>query len=310
MKLTVIVITYNHERFIAQALESVLMQKVNFEFEVVISEDRSTDRTRQIVTEFARSNPSKIRLLLSQYNLHSNEVVVRAIQASQGQYVALLDGDDYWTSADKLQKQVDFLDNHPECSVCFHNAQVVHEDGSRSPWNWTSANQKEFSTLEDIWMDNFIAACSTMFRKGLIITFPQWFNSLFPITDWPLHILNAEHGKIGYINEVMGVYRYHRGGLYSSLSEGRKLDETLSFYETMDVNLKYRYHEIIRKAIFSYFHDWAQEYALRGDFANAKMCFRRCFKGIVLTDRGRLKKLFRLGLRLHLPQYRSSQKSS
>src|SRR5690348_603329 len=245
MKVSVLVMTYNHEKFISQALESAAMQETNFDYEILISEDCSTDRTRAIVLEFQQAHPEKVQLLLSTQNIHSNEIVVRGIRAAQGEYIALLDGDDYWTSPLKLQKQVDFLDSHPECSMCFHNARIFHQTEGREGRDWTWPGQKEISTLEDIWMGNFIATCSTMFRNGLIGDIPAWYDDFFPITDWPLHILNAEHGKIGYIDEVMGVYRYHPGGLYSPFSEARKQEETLKFYRRMNKNLNYRYNKIV-----------------------------------------------------------------
>ena len=167
MKVSVLVMTYNHEKFIRQTLDSVAMQETNFEYEILISEDCSTDCTREIVVEFQKAHPKQVRLLLSEKNIHSNEIVVRGIRAARGQYIALLDGDDYWTSPHKLQKQADFLDRHPECSLCFHNARILHEAEGREGRQWTPLNQKEISTLEDIWMGNFIATCSTMFRRGL-----------------------------------------------------------------------------------------------------------------------------------------------
>ncbi len=279
MKVSVLVMTYNHASFIAMALDSVLMQIVDFPYEILISEDNSTDGTREIILQYYQKYPDNIRLLLSKQNLRSNAIVVRGIQAAQGQYIALLDGDDYWTSPYKLKKQVRFLEEHPECAICFHNARVVHDDGSREPWNWTPDSQRQISTLEDIWMGNFGATCSCMFRNGLIGEFPEWYYSLFPITDWPLHILNAEHGKVGYINEVMGIYRYHDGGLYSKLSESQKLEETARFYETMNSNTNFRYERVIDAAIFSYFLGWAKEYARRGALNEAKDCFKKCLTG-------------------------------
>jgi glycosyltransferase involved in cell wall biosynthesis len=284
MKVTVLVITYNHERFIAQALESVLMQKTNFDYEILISEDCSTDRTRQIVIDYQRAYPEKVRLLLSKKNIHNNQVVVRGIKAACGEYIALLDGDDYWTSPDKLQKQADFLDNHPECSMCFHNAKIFHETEGREGRNWTPPTQKEISTLEDIWMGNFIATCSTMFRRGAIPEIPAWYDDMFPITDWPLHILHAERGHIGYINEVMGVYRDHPGGYYSPLSETKKHQETLKFYRTMDRNLNYRYSMLVKKAISWYFFEWAEEYQRRGDMEKMRACLRHCLSGTLLNS--------------------------
>ena len=98
-----IIPTYNHERFIAQALESVIAQRTDFDFEIIVSEDCSTDSTRQIILDWKARYPDRIRLILSDRNVHSNEVVARAFRAARGTYVALLDGDDFWTYSKKLQ---------------------------------------------------------------------------------------------------------------------------------------------------------------------------------------------------------------
>ena len=296
MKVTVLVMTYNHEKFIRQALESALMQKANFDYEILISEDCSTDCTRRIVIEFQKEYPDKIRLLLSEKNIRSNQIVVRGIKAARGEYIALLDGDDYWTSPEKLQKQANFLDNHGECSMCFHNARIFHEMDRREGRNWTPVGHKEISTLDDIWMGNFIATCSTMFRRDAIGEIPDWYDDMFPITDWPLHILNAERGKIGYIDEVMGMYRYHPGGYYSPFSETKKQEETLKFYRTMDRNLNYRYHKLVNIAISRYFFEWAEEYKNRGDLEKMKACLKTCLSGSPLNPFIPRKKLLRMWL--------------
>jgi glycosyltransferase involved in cell wall biosynthesis len=253
------------------------------------------------VLAYQRRYPTRVRLLLSERNLRNNQIVARGIQAAQGRYVALLDGDDYWTSPDKLQKQVDFLDAHPDCAVCFHNATVVYEDGSRAPRHWTPVDQKPVATLEDIWLGNFIATCATMFRRGLWPELPSWYDALFPITDWPLHILNAEHGHLGYLNEVMGVYRYHSGGLYSPLSEARKLAETLQFYRVMNRNLHYKYDGLVNTAISKYFLEWAEAYAARGDLVRARACFRTCLGGRPLNRFISARRLLSTGCKVYAP---------
>ena len=302
MKVSVLVITYNHERFVERALDSALAQEVDFDYEILVSEDRSTDGTREIVEAYGRRYPQKIRLLLSEINLHSNEVVRRGVRAARGEYIALLDGDDYWTSPGKLQKQARYLDEHPECAICFHNALVVCEDGAREPWNWTPDGQKETSTLEDLWMGNFIATCSTMFRNGLVREIPDWYVPMFPITDWPLHLLNAEHGTIGYIGEVMGVYRYHAGGLYSTHSEARKQVETLRFYRTMNRNLGYRYAREVRNAVYTYLVEWAEEYESRGEVDRARECLRRCLLSRPPFAPRAARRLANLAMRLYRPR--------
>lgn len=301
MKVSVLVMTYDHVRFIAQALDSVLMQEAAFPWEILVSEDASTDGTREVVVEYQRRHPERIRLLLSERNVRTNRVVARGFEAARGQYVALLDGDDYWTARDKLAKQVAFLDAHPECAMCFHNARVVHEDGSRPPWNWTPPEQKPMATLEDIWLGNFIATCSTMFRRGLCEPLPAWYDALFPITDWPLHILHAEHGAIGYLDEAMGVYRYHAGGLYSPFTEEEKIAQTRQFYETMNRNLGYRHDALARTAISNYFVEWAEEYCARGRLTQARACFRTALGGRPLSRQVSLGRLCRLGWALYGP---------
>lgn len=308
VKVTVLVMTYNHALFIEQALESALSQETDFRYEILISEDCSTDGTREKVIHYCETYPKRVRSLLSPRNIRSNAVVARGIRAAAGEYIALLDGDDYWTSARKLQKQADFLDRHQECSMCFHNAQVIHEDGDREPWNWTPEHQDEITTLDDIWMGNYIATCSTMFRRNRLGEVPEWYDALFPITDWPLHILNAQQGAIGYINEVLGVYRYHGGGLYSPHGEAEKQDKTLNFYRVMNANFHYQYNTLVGTAISKYFAEWAEEYQKRGDIASARRCFRRCLEGTPVNKYVSRSRLLRLGAKLYAPGLLSMKK--
>lgn len=294
VKVSAIVMTYNHAKFIAQALDSVLMQKTKFPFELLITEDCSTDGTREIVIEYQKRFPDKIRLLLSERNLRSNAVVSRAVRASRGEFIAPLDGDDYWTCDGKLQKQVDFLEGHPDYTVCFHNAVVVSADGRNQLRNWNRPDQEATMTLERIWRGNPIAFGSTMFRNGVFGDLPGWFDELFPITDWPIHILNAEHGKIGYLDEVMGAYRHHEGGQYTTRTEFEKFEKTLQFYRAMNRNLNYRYNAVVKNAIFKYFLEWAEEYEKRGERDKVRFCVRKCFAGRPLKKKQDCKRLLRV----------------
>jgi glycosyltransferase involved in cell wall biosynthesis len=250
MKVSVLVLTYNHEKYIEQALDSVLMQETNFEYEIIIAEDCSADRTRSIVVDFQRRNPGKIRLVLPAKNLgcYGNRVFAKAFELAQGKYVALLDGDDYWISPTKLQKQADFLDVHPECTLCFHNAMRIYEDSSRAPFPQNFASQKQISALEDIWEQNFIAYCTPMFRKDVLDTFPEWYYDLL-CADWSLYILCAQYGKIGYIDEILGAYRVHSDGLWSRLDAVQKLEGLIAFYETMNANLDFRFNDIVQPLV-------------------------------------------------------------
>src|ERR1700676_449892 len=117
MKLSVMMITYNHERYIAQAIESILAQKVNFDYELVIGEDCSTDGTRAVILDFHRRYPSRIVPLLRERNLGGPRNFLGTLAACRGKYLALLEGDDYWICTDKLQRQVDFLEANPAWAI-------------------------------------------------------------------------------------------------------------------------------------------------------------------------------------------------
>jgi hypothetical protein len=142
-----------------------------------------------------------------------------------------------------------------------------------------------------------------MFRRGLFGELPGWYDGLFPITDWPLHILNAEHGHIGYIDEVMGVYRHHRGGLYSPFSRAKKLDETLKFYRVMNRNLNYKYNKQVKTAISKYFFEWAEEYYVRQELPRARACYRICLTARPMNKFISPQKLLVLGLKLYKPHW-------
>jgi glycosyltransferase involved in cell wall biosynthesis len=248
MEVTVLLITYNHEKYIAQALDSVLMQETDFDYEIVVLEDCSTDATREILRGYQKRYPDKIRLRLAERNEPtSSKPFAEEFQAAPSRYIATLDGDDYWTSPRKLQIQVEFLRAHPECVLCFHNAMRVYED-QRLPIPYNSVDQKAFSEIEDVWKYCFIAGATPMFRKNVLRKLPEWYYNM-PFGDWPLYILYAEHGKIGYIDEILSVYRIHSGGLWTKQNNIQKLESLIEAYERMNANLEFRYNHIAQSRI-------------------------------------------------------------
>jgi glycosyltransferase involved in cell wall biosynthesis len=247
-KVSVLLLTYNHEKWIRQAVQSVLMQKTDFDYGVTIVEDCSSDGTRDAVIDFRQKFPERIDLSLSKENGEYRTNLATAFLASSGQYIAQLDGDDYWTSPHKLQKQVDFLDTHPECALCFHNVTVFNEDGTGSPWNLNPPDQEEITGLEDLLVDNYIASCSPMFRAGVLDRLPDWYYTA-AWADWPLYILHAQHGKIGYLNEVMGARRLQNEGMWARLSNVRRVEETIRFYEHIGPNLDAKHKVIVQGRI-------------------------------------------------------------
>lgn len=267
MKISVLMITYNHEKFVRQAVESVLMQETNFEYELVIGEDCSSDGTRDILLELREAHPDIIRLVLQERNLGMQRNFASTFKACGGRYVALLEGDDYWTSPHKLQKQADFLDSHPDCALCFHTALEVYEDAGRPPRKFPPGCFKEISSIEDLLARNFMHTCSVMFRAGLFAEFPGWFYEL-TMGDWPLQILNAEHGKIGYIDEVMSAYRVHPQGAWSPRREPQRIKDTIKMLEHVDRHLSHKHAKTINIPRWHYL--LALSYANGGDWSNAR----------------------------------------
>jgi len=271
-KVSVLMITYNHERFIKQAVESVLMQKTSFDFELVIGEDCSRDRTREIVLEYARRCPDRIRLLPSERNVGPYPNFSRSLEACEGQYVAVLEGDDYWISSHKLQKQADFLDAHLECSSCFHTVQVVSGDG-RTIRIHPAFPERDLFALEDILSFNFVPTCSVMFRRDCARERPEWLGEL-KMGDWPLHILIAQYGRIGFINEVMGVYRDHGGGLWRSTSKIDWIREFIRMLEMFNAHTQFRYDRIIRRLILAWRLRLLLALAEQGNVIEARNLFK------------------------------------
>jgi glycosyltransferase involved in cell wall biosynthesis len=203
---SVFMITYNHEKYIAKALESILMQKVEFDFEVVIGEDCSTDNTRNIILKYADKYPDKFKLLLHERNIGPMANHIAVLNACTGKYIAMLEGDDYWISPLKLKTQVDFLEANPEYSICSHNAIVEYEETGEKI-EWLGREQKETITLDDLLaFGSGGATCSLIFRNKIFRNSLDLFYTL-PSLDWISQILCASKGKMKYFKEPMGVYR-------------------------------------------------------------------------------------------------------
>jgi glycosyltransferase involved in cell wall biosynthesis len=307
MKVSVAIITYNHEKFIAEALDGALMQRTGFDYEIVVGEDCSTDGTRNILIDYRERYPHKVRLLLNERNVGGQKNGVQTLRACQGEYVAYLEGDDYWTSPNKLQKQVDFLDNHPECPMCFHNASTIYQDGSSGPVLYR-AHQKEFSGVEDLLLDNFVPTCSVMSRKDVCGKFPDWVRSL-KMGDWPSHILAALHGDIGYLDETMAVYRVHQGGVWSTKGWEEHEKAVIELYDALSAHLERRYARIINRILRHRFLVTSDKYEETGDLTAARACAVRSLKKHFLIRSELLKFGNKGDPTLFLPDYMRSFKT-
>lgn len=213
MKASVLMITYNQARFIAAAIESVLMQRAPFAYELVVGDDGSTDGTRDIVRQYAERHPDIVRPLWTDRNLGMLPNFLRCWKACRGQYIAVLEGDDYWIDPGKLAAQVEAMDRHPEWSMCFQRVRVVFDDG-RPPTEHPLGPQKPVFDVRDLLQRNPVQPCGVLYRAGRLGELPARFEQL-ALGDWPLAILHALNGDVGFLDEVMAVYRQHGEGAWS-----------------------------------------------------------------------------------------------
>ena len=229
-RVSVLLVTYNHAAYIRQAVESVLAQQLDGGWELIVGEDCSTDGTRAILDEYAAREPHRIRLFAREQNLGLSENLRRAWRECRGDYVAMLEGDDYWTDAQKLSRQVAALDAHPDWSMCFHRIEVTSEQG-RPPF--LEPHEDDFpaeSGLNDLLRRNFVGNVSTMYRRGIVAEIPESLQRVVH-QDWPLHLLHARQGPIGYLPDVMGVWRHHGGSMWSSKPEALRWQWIFEFYD-------------------------------------------------------------------------------
>lgn len=214
LMVTIRCITYNHEQYIRQCLESFIMQQTDFRFEAIVHDDASTDGTARIIQEYANNYPDIIKPIFEEENQYSKHdgSLQRIMNAHiHGKYVAMCEGDDYWIDPLKLQKQVDFMERNKKYSMCFHNV-----------WKFENNAMTEFSFLQkdeicakDIVHDWIIPTCSVLFRQSSL-NCDDYYKALGIVGDFNLFINLSCNGRIHYMNSIMGVYRIHPNGATSN----------------------------------------------------------------------------------------------
>jgi glycosyltransferase involved in cell wall biosynthesis len=278
VRVSVLVLAYQHERYIAQALDGVLEQRIDVPYEIVVGDDASTDGTREVIAAYASAHSDRVRTIMPTTNLGmgGKPLIRELIRQARGEYVAMLDGDDFWTSPTKLARQVAFLDRHPECSMCFHNVVRVYEDRSQPDSLYNRPGLPDRFGFREL-LSPRIPSCSTLFRREAIHPLPDWYLAV-PWWDWPLFMLAATRGEVHYFDEVMGVYRIHGEGLYSSLSELEALEQATAFYVRI-AELTPKKHEPHRRRVLA--DSWAAQAHVHrrlGDRDAARRCLRESFQ--------------------------------
>jgi glycosyltransferase involved in cell wall biosynthesis len=210
IKVSILCVTYNQINYIKQTLESFVTQKTNFAFEVIVDDDCSTDGTVDVIRDYAARYPSLIRPSFRPFNtgVHVNgrEIYWKA----NGKYICLCQGDDYFCDDQKLQIQADFLDTHPNHSLCFHPVKIFYDNNAGPETIFPRNRNSSHFTTTELLKGNYIGCNSAMYVRRDDFALPD---NIMP-DDYYIHLLNAHHGDIGFINRVMACYRIHAGGIW------------------------------------------------------------------------------------------------
>lgn len=246
---SVCMITYNHENFIKQAIEGVLMQQTDFEFDLIVANDCSKDRTDLVIQELIASHPK--RHVITYFNHQENKGIyanfIFALEQCKGKYVALCEGDDYWTDPFKLQKQVDFLETHPDFEVCFTNMSVIDDAGAITKDRLITDGRRD--VYERRHLPIWAPTLTRVFRN-------RDFSSLsreVPGLDTYMLLWQSQFGNIKFMDFVSGVYRIHRGGVYSKIGilnqKIQQLETELYCFELIPVSLYAKYFGLLFKKL-------------------------------------------------------------
>jgi len=220
--ISICIITYNQDKYIERAIESALMQEGDFR-EIIISDDCSTDNTKAVITRYANKYPGLIKAYYTETNLGMLRNWEKALKLCTSQYIALLEGDDYWNDPLKLQKQHKILESHPDCVISFTNAVIEYDPPQPDGYTRYVDKTGEFFTLPDLLEYNFIPTCSVLMRNHISATFfpPPYFKS--PFADWIIHILNSRYGKMHFLNEFSCTYLVHGMGVWGGIKKEKQL---------------------------------------------------------------------------------------
>ena len=245
---SVICTAYNHEPYIRQCLEGFIMQKTTFVFEVLIHDDASTDKTADIIREYEAKYPDIIKPIYQTENQFSKRTgIMKTFQYPRvkGKYIALCEGDDYWIDSLKLQKQVDFLENNLDYSMCFHEAKILNE--TNIPFSFPSLGNRDYNGNE--LFKNWIVPTASIVARSKVIS------SIIDDTrilngDINIVLSSAKQGKVYGIHEVMSIYRVQNNGLTRSRVKNDNLTlqyRYLDHYECLREN----YHSIVDSKYFA-----------------------------------------------------------
>jgi len=278
VKVSVLMLTYNHENYIKLAIEGVLMQKTNFNFELIIGEDYSTDKTRDIVLDYKNKYPDKIKLVLQEKNVGPSKNFIDILNISSGKYIAICEGDDYWIDPYKLQKQVDFLENNPDYSLVYTDFIVINEHDIEIYDEFCYKFQKArfFSgyVFWELFKRNFIPNLTVLYKKEILNDFLKEIENKWYLIDYLFWLHIAFNSKIKYLDLKSAKYRRHKKGF--------------TYSRQIEKSKPYIYFHIIKKF---FFNNKALLSKKEKEILSEKICFIIFYNFIPLKDKFKLLKL-------------------
>ena len=228
--------SYNHEKFIAHALDGILNQKTSYSYEVIIADDASQDGTQEIIRNYAEKYPDKItKVILRERNVGIGQNYYDALCQVEGKYLAICDGDDYWIDSEKLQKQVNYLEKHRDCAVVCSNFKIQHSDAPEEKEikfcikDYTHSNRSDYD-ISDLIVHRFIASCTVMMRWKLHNNVPEFIKH-YRVIDFPLELIHASIGTIHTFKEEFSVYVEHNQGITKSAGDEMPLENSMVLQE-------------------------------------------------------------------------------
>jgi len=232
MKVSICCLTYNHEEFIKYALDGFLMQVTDFQFEILIHDDASIDGTADILRKYQSDHGDVINAIFQKENQYSQgkNVIQNLFDIARGKYIALCEGDDYWTDPLKLQKQVEFLESHPDHVLCFHEVSALYQKTNSlvSPKIIQNISKKNIK-LKHLVRNTIIHTSSVLFKNILDGDYYHW-GKRAPYGDWFTWMWLATRGKVGYLDQVMSVYRIHGKGTWTGDNAEARRNKLLKMY--------------------------------------------------------------------------------
>jgi glycosyltransferase involved in cell wall biosynthesis len=287
MKVSVLMPTYNHESFIAQAIESFLAQICTFDIELIIGNDASTDKTLEIAKNYALSNPKKIKLIHHETNSGLLKNYKSIIEVAKGEYFAVLESDDYWTDSYKLQKQIDFLEANPDFGLCFTRWEKLKDDALTLQGDASEIlTENKEKLYEYFLLRNIIFSPTTCFRRDLYERYcniDDYIRLDFKMFDYPVWLSLIKHSKIYFLNSPTAVYRV----LSTSISNSVDIEKRLRFEENTSK---------IRRYIISLYGSGSltiNKITNREIFVQVRYAFRQklIFRGLKILILGKLNKI-------------------